>query len=268
MIMGRKTWDSMNRRVLPGRISIVITSSSYGEMEARENLFFASSFEEALECAKKCSNVEKVFVIGGGQVYKEAFQHPLCKTVYWTKITSDSIVCDTFSPMIPERFLQTSTLGEVDVDGYQVEICTFSLVNKEERQYLDLIKSILDGGLPRMDRTQVGTLSLFGKTLKFNLRQNRFPLLTTKKVFWRGVAEELLWFISGSTNAKLLQDKGIKIWDGNASREYLDSIGLTEREEGDLGPVYGFQWRHFGAKYIDMHTDYTGTLFWFNLYTT
>jgi dihydrofolate reductase/thymidylate synthase len=68
----------------------------------------------------------------------------------------------------------------------------------------------------------------------------------------------LLWFIKGSTNAKELSDQGIHIWDGNGSREYLDSIGLTEREEGDLGPVYGFQWRHFGAEYSDMHASYQG----------
>jgi thymidylate synthase len=73
-----------------------------------------------------------------------------------------------------------------------------------------------------------------------------------------GVAEELLWFISGCTDGNKLAEKGIKIWDGNGSREYLDSIGLTEREEGDLGPVYGFQWRHFGAQYVNRDTDYTG----------
>jgi thymidylate synthase len=94
--------------------------------------------------------------------------------------------------------------------------------------------------------------------MRFSLRSEVFPLLTTKRVFWRGVAEELLWFLSGSTNAKELQEKNIKIWDGNASREYLDKIGLTDREEGDLGPVYGFQWRHFGAEYGTMHDDYTG----------
>ncbi|GAV57059.1 Thymidylat_synt domain-containing protein, partial [Cephalotus follicularis] len=77
------------------------------------------------------------------------------------------------------------------------------------------------------------------------------------KVFWRGVVEELLWFISGSTSAKVLQEKGIHIWDGNASRDYLDRQ-VYNREEGDLGPVYGFQWRHFGARYTDMHADYTG----------
>lgn len=73
-----------------------------------------------------------------------------------------------------------------------------------------------------------------------------------------GVLEELLWFVKGSTNAQLLKDKGVHIWDGNSSREYLDSIGLSHREEGDLGPVYGFQWRHFGAEYTDMHADYAG----------
>lgn len=94
--------------------------------------------------------------------------------------------------------------------------------------------------------------------MRFSLRNNRFPLLTTKRVFWKGVAEELLWFVNGSTNANLLSDKGIKIWDGNGSREFLDKSGLCHREVGDLGPVYGFQWRHFGAKYRDMHFDYTG----------
>ena len=84
------------------------------------------------------------------------------------------------------------------------------------------------------------------------------PLLTTKRVFIRAVIAELLWFISGSTSSLPLSEAGIKIWDGNGSREYLDSVGLTHREVGDLGPVYGFQWRHFGAEYVDSKTDYTG----------
>ena len=127
----------------------------------------------------------------------------------------------------------------------------------DEEQYLELLRHIIETGEPRQERTGTGTLACFGTTMRFNLR-NGFPLLTTRKLFWRGIAEELLWFISGKTNAKLLHDKGIKIWDGNGSRAYLDSIGLSHREEGDLGPVYGFQWRHFGAKYVDMHHDYTG----------
>lgn len=85
-----------------------------------------------------------------------------------------------------------------------------------------------------------------------------FPLLTTKSVFWRGIFEELLWFIRGSTNSKELSEKGVHIWDQNSSREFLDNLGFTDREEGDLGPVYGFQWRHFGANYTTMHDDYQG----------
>jgi len=130
--------------------------------------------------------------------------------------------------------------------------------NHEEEQYLELIRRILKDGNPKGDRTGTGTLSLFGCTMRFDLRNNSFPLLTTKRVFWRGVAEELLWFVRGSTNANLLAEKNIHIWDGNGSREYLDGLGFTNREVGDLGPVYGFQWRHFGAEYTDMHADYRG----------
>ena len=84
------------------------------------------------------------------------------------------------------------------------------------------------------------------------------PLLTTKRVFIRAVIAELLWFVAGSTSSIPLSEAGVKIWDGNGSREFLDSVGLSHREIGDLGPVYGFQWRHFGAEYVDAKTDYTG----------
>ncbi|XP_001606421.1 thymidylate synthase [Nasonia vitripennis] len=128
----------------------------------------------------------------------------------------------------------------------------------EEYQYLKLIERIIAKGAVKTDRTGVGTHFIFGTQMRFSLRDGIFPLLTTKNVLWRAVVEELLWFIKGSTNAKELADKGVKIWNANSSREFLDSCGFTDREEGDLGPVYGFQWRHFGAKYVNMHTDYTG----------
>ena len=130
--------------------------------------------------------------------------------------------------------------------------------NKEEQAYLDLVQNIIDNGEFRPDRTGTGTYSLFAPPqLRFNLSNGTFPLLTTKKVFMKGILHELLWFIKGSTNAKLLSEKGVKIWEGNGSREYLDSLGLTDRREGDLGPVYGFQWRHFGAEYKDCDSDYS-----------
>lgn len=70
------------------------------------------------------------------------------------------------------------------------------------------------------------------------------------------MVDELIWFLKGQTNGNILLDKKIKIWEGNGSREFLDNIGLRDREVNDLGPIYGFQWRHFGAKYTDMHADY------------
>ncbi|KAJ1725649.1 Thymidylate synthase [Coemansia erecta] len=131
--------------------------------------------------------------------------------------------------------------------------------NDEEKQYLRLVREILSSGETRGDRTGTGTLALFAPPqLRFSLAESSFPLLTTKRVFWRGVVEELLWFIRGQTDATLLAARGVHIWDGNGSREFLDARGLRERREGDLGPVYGFQWRHFGAAYEGADMDYAG----------
>lgn len=141
--------------------------------------------------------------------------------------------------------------------------------NPEEEQYLSLVRQVIQSGQPRPDRTGTGTLSLFAPPqLRFKLSKPAavpdqeptlvLPLLTTKRVFTRAIIQELLWFIRGSTYSKELSDVGVKIWDGNGSREFLDKVGLSHREEGDLGPVYGFQWRHFGAEYGTWKDDYTG----------
>ncbi|KAF8628497.1 hypothetical protein AX15_003858 [Amanita polypyramis BW_CC] len=129
----------------------------------------------------------------------------------------------------------------------------------DEYQYLNLIRRVLTTGEARPDRTGTGTLSIFAPTpFRFSLANSTLPLLTTKRTFLRGIIEELLWFIHGSTDSTILSKKGVKIWDGNASRAFLDSRGLGDRREGDLGPVYGFQWRHFGAEYTGCDADYAG----------
>ena len=124
----------------------------------------------------------------------------------------------------------------------------------EEHQYLNLIKSILEKGREKDDRTKTGTLSLFAP-IQSRYSLNNFPLLTTKNVPFRLVFEELLWFIKAKTDANILNSKNIHIWDGNNSREYLDSVGLEKNRIGDLGPIYGFQWRHFGVEYIGVEGD-------------
>lgn len=117
----------------------------------------------------------------------------------------------------------------------------------QEQQYLDLIKNILDNGTWEEGRNG-RTKSIFGNMMRFDLTNGKIPILTTKKTAWKTCLKELLWFIRGETDNKLLQDQGVHIWDGNTTREFLDSRGLNYRE-GLIGPGYGFQWRNFNAPY-------------------
>lgn len=120
--------------------------------------------------------------------------------------------------------------------------------NHEEQQYLNLIKNILENGTWEEGRNGK-TKSIFGNMMRFSLKDGKIPILTTKKTAWKTCLKELLWFIRGDTDNKFLQEQGVHIWDGNTTREFLDSRGLTDYREGLIGPGYGFQWRHFGGDY-------------------
>ena len=115
------------------------------------------------------------------------------------------------------------------------------------KQYLDLLRDILDNGVDKMDRTGVGTRSVFGRQMRFNLNED-FPLLTTKKMHLKSIIYELLWFIKGDTNVKYLQEHGVRIWN-----EWAD-------ENGDLGPIYGAQWRNWNGDGIDQLAEVIATL--------
>jgi thymidylate synthase len=128
---------------------------------------------------------------------------------------------------------------------------------RHESQYLTLISKIITNGFLEKGRNG-NTVSLFGEHMRFSLADNKIPLMTTKKLAWRSCLKELLWFIKGDTSNETLQKQNVKIWNGNASREFLDSRGLHYLKENDLGPVYGHQWRFFNAEYHDSDTDYKG----------
>jgi thymidylate synthase len=129
--------------------------------------------------------------------------------------------------------------------------------NVDEQQYLDLVRDVIENGTLEVGRNG-STLVKFGNMMKYDLKNGTLPVLTTKKVAIKTCIQELFWFIRGSTSNDELNKMNVKIWNGNSTREFLNSRGLTDRPEGDLGPVYGFQWRFFNAPYNDCKTDYTG----------
>jgi dihydrofolate reductase/thymidylate synthase len=272
VIMGRKTYESIPEKFRPlsDRVNVILSSDAElrSKLSLPDSVLVASSFDDALKqlsAPEYIRTVQDVFVIGGAAVYQEALASKHCAKIYLTEVMNDIDDLDTFFPTIPAhkyrmtcrsklhqskeisfRFTEYASIADADeFTNTDASLPTPPAVarpgNKEELQYLDIIRDILDHGVLRGDRTGTGTLSKFGVQMRFSLRDNIFPLLTTKRVFWRGVAEELIWFVQGCTNGNTLAEKDIHIWDGNGSREFLDSRGLGHREVGDLGPVYGFQ---------------------------
>ena len=126
-----------------------------------------------------------------------------------------------------------------------------------EKQYLKLVRNIINNGTKEVGRNGT-TYGLIGGMMRFSLKDNTMPLMTTKKLAWRTCLKELLWFVKGDTNNEILQKQNVKIWNGNATRDFLNSRDLHHLNENDLGPVYGHQWRFWNAKYSNCNDNYEG----------
>ena len=118
----------------------------------------------------------------------------------------------------------------------------------DEYQYINLVKHIQENGTLEQGRNG-STKSIFGNMMRFSLKNNTIPIFTTKKTAWKTCLKELLWFIRGQTDNKILQQENVHIWDGNSSKEFMESRNLSHYPEGILGPIYGYQWRHFDMPY-------------------
>ena len=227
------------------------------------------------------------YIIGGEQIYKKAIESNLDLTIYSTEIYTESkkpILCDIFFPKIDNKemnkemnkennivIINVSPFYKSNTQDLWFRYITYVKSSKtniqnlikpfysQETEYLSLMQNILENGSSNDDRTGVGTISIFGAMLKYNL-QDTFPLCTTKRMFFRAIFEELMFYLSGKTDNKILQAKGIHVWDGNTSREFLDKRGLTHYEEGDMGQTYGFNYRHFGGEYKGCGFNYDNTL--------
>lgn len=248
VIMGRKTWNSLPHHPLPNRLNIILSNS----IISANGAIVVRSMDE-IDDALATHGIQRAFFIGGESVYEQALKHVSIDEYYITEVFK-RYECDTFFPFVNLsgfQFIWSNIHVENEVPYRITKYVRNNIGNAhtDEYQYLELMRHVLERGEYIDDRTGVGILAKFGDTkLHFDLRKT-FPLLTTKRVFWKTMARELLFFLSGETNNKTLQSQGVHIWDGNSSREYLDQIGHPEWEEGELGKFYGFQWRHWGAPY-------------------
>ena len=274
VLMGRKTWYSIpqEKRPFENRINLVLTNDSdllklspYNPRKKIDKNVYFLNYKGFIEFYKK--TFANVFVIGGSDIYNlflKADSHFSADNIYLTEVKNYKLKDepDTFIDIPDYRYRLISYSEKYESEKREYEKCNYRILKykltntlTDEFKYLDLAQKILENGNARPDRTGVGTISNFVESLRFDISNGTLPLLTTKRVPLKACIEELLFFCRGDTNAKILDNLGVKIWNGNSSREFLDKRGLRTYKEGILGPVYGWQWRFFGAKYSQAFAD-------------
>jgi thymidylate synthase/dihydrofolate reductase len=252
VIMGRATYQSIGK-ALPGRINVVCTQLTFPDCVV---------FQDMWECVRWCLAIKdkQLFVIGGSQCYQWFVDNQLIGEQYITEIDYD-YSCDMFYPKTHAQDKTIlSTYTEISRDfPYEVR-CNIThsvIMNTNEQRMLQVMHAAMRTPL-RNVRNACATHSVFGEHFEFDLTNNTFPLMTTRKMFLRGIFEELMLYLRGNTDSKLLEAKGINVWAANTTREFLDSRGLQDLPVGDMGHSYGHSFRHFGAPYINCNTNYTG----------
>lgn len=270
VIMGRKTFASIPKP-LTNRINIVI-SNTLVPTELPDGVLLFSNPESCVRYCLQAFKDKICWVIGGQDIYAWFTRNHLISGGYLTIIRGE-YNCDRFLWLCGN--LNTKLIYERQVPGQDI-LCRikntmvvpddnianiYELIpvkNTADIDFLQIANEILTKGSPKPDRTQTGTLSLFGAHMSFDLSGHAFPLLTTRKMFLRGIFEELMLYIRGQTDSKILEEKKISVWKANTTREFLDARGLQQLPVGDMGPSYGFLFRHFGAEYKTCADSYTG----------
>lgn len=271
VIMGRKTYESIGKP-LPDRTTCVISRTMQADdRKAGDNLHV---FNDPWDCVRWCQNnrIQTVtidgttkrfkrhaFVCGGAEIYDWFYANHLITYEIITRIYDD-YKCDTKinRPDAERNCCLIRSLPLSIEDSNKLSLQKFRIVNQEERSMLSLIGDVMRNGYKKDDRTGTGTVSLFGKHLEFDLTDNKFPLMTTRPMFFHGIFEELMLYLRGQTDSKILEAKNVKVWAPNTSREFLDKNNLGHYRVGDMGHTYGFSMRHFGAEYKGCDADYTG----------
>ena len=250
LIMGRKTIESLPE--LKSRVMICVSSKKTLSLNTLVKIgnnmcYIVKSVKMGIIYANIISNNSKVFIAGGKTIYQEVFTNYVDQIdKVYLSIVNKSYNCNVKIDKFWETF-KWFVDEKQHYDEFVHYVLSPNFTGLGEEKYLKLLREVSEVGFEKDGRNGI-TKSVFGKTLDFDLREG-FPLLTTKKMFFRGVVEELLFFIRGETDSKLLEEKKINIWRGNTNRKFLDSLNMKNRKEGIMGPMYGWNWRHFGAPY-------------------
>ena len=296
IIIGYNTWKSLSNLYKNNskRVNIIVSNQPTVSVYGSE--IYADSLEHALTIANNLENMHKIYVIGGAAMYNIALEHPSLDQLHITLIdksypVENDIESQVYFPLAPhiiqsfvERqiislkesksindigkaikyHINTYTTSESFVDVYKSSPKLDRIVNLPkqnqvmrsdgEHQYLNLIRTILDYGIYKTTRNSI-TKSIFGHQLRYDLAIG-YPISTVKKSYPKAVFEELMWMLRGQTDVNILKQKNVHIWDKNSSKEFLEKNNLPY-DEGDIGPGYGFQMRHFGANYDKCTSDYS-----------
>lgn len=257
IIMGYRTWESLEKCSLPDRLTIVVGKIT--ETLEDNDVIKCETFQDALDyCAYPymVEKVQNIYVIGGSALFNEAIVHTSFRTLYLNELDTD-YDCDII--LNKEHFNNLELVETTNcVDVYdsknnqkiKMKMNKYkSILYRNEKEYLNLLEEVYTTGKHKEGRNGE-TLSLFGKRMEFNLENNKIPLITTRRQFVRGIFEELMWFIRGSTDVRELNEKKIHFWDGNTTKEFIQSQNLAiDLPEKCLGAGYGFQMRCSGADY-------------------
>tara|TARA_Y100001958_G_scaffold159112_1_gene159284 strand:- start:3103 stop:4554 length:1452 start_codon:yes stop_codon:yes gene_type:complete len=277
IIMGFNTWVSIPNKPLENRINIILTKDKK-KVNVEEDVYVFSSFSELFSwLVKNTTSYNKIFIIGGSSIFDQILTNyrMMINNIYITEVDNkfyskekynlsyfnDTLKDFSFSEIDKLNLTNESVMYNVEKKQYEKIDIKYKFLlgvqnknNNSEKEYLNLLKTIIKENNIKISRNSK-VYSKFGVRMEFNLLDG-FPLLTTKKMPWKTILRELIWFINGETDNKILNNKKVHIWDLNSTKEFLESRNLSYEIEGDLGPIYGFQWRHCGAEYIDCDTDY------------
>ena len=237
LIVGRKTFETLP--YLKDR-QIFCIARQFKTLNSNQNVsILFQSIEEAINEAEKFN--KQIYIIGGSEIYDYVFKNFKDKLKVHLSIINNKYNCDRYFNLSHlENLYVSKEIKHSEFTHYEMEYQRYG-----EYQYINIVKDILKNGEERIGRNGK-IISDFTKHLKFDLRDG-FPLLTTKKMFLKGIIEELLFFIRGDTDTNILEKKGINIWKGNTCRKFLDSNGFKDRKEGEMGPMYGSIWRNFNG---------------------